>query len=91
MSGSSSPIRARANRGSPTRSRTSFCGSSKPLGPKADAANRLDAIFQRIKREGIAFGSGPRSPDDMALNRRGGGRGFYFKDPNGYVLEVLTE
>jgi integrase len=98
MSGSSSPIRARANRGSPTRSRTSFCGSSKPLGPKvsfhglrhsyasislragtplkvvsemlghtttaitadlythvlgdlkADAANRLDAIFQRAEK-----------------------------------------
>jgi catechol 2,3-dioxygenase-like lactoylglutathione lyase family enzyme len=50
----------------------------------------FDAIFQRIEREGIAYGSGPRSPDDMAINRRGGGRGFYFKDPNGHVLEILT-
>jgi catechol 2,3-dioxygenase-like lactoylglutathione lyase family enzyme len=48
------------------------------------------AIFQRIEREGIAYGSGPRSPDDMAINNRGGGRGFYFKDPNGHLLEVLT-
>jgi catechol 2,3-dioxygenase-like lactoylglutathione lyase family enzyme len=50
----------------------------------------FDAIFQRIEREGIAYGSGPRSPDDMAINHRGGGRGLYFKDLNGHLLEVLT-
>jgi len=26
----------------------------------------------------------------MQINHRGGGRGFYFKDPNGHLLEVLT-
>jgi len=26
----------------------------------------------------------------MQINRRNGGRGFYFEDPNGHVLEVLT-
>jgi catechol 2,3-dioxygenase-like lactoylglutathione lyase family enzyme len=50
----------------------------------------FDAIFQRIKDEGIAYGSGPWSPEDMTINHRGGGRGFYFKDPNGHLLEVLT-
>ena len=50
----------------------------------------FDAIFGRVKNEGLAYGSGPRSPDDMAINHRGGGRGFYFKDPNGHLLEVLT-
>ena len=50
----------------------------------------FEAVFQRIEREGIAYGSGPRSPDDMAINHRGGGRGLYFKDPNGHLLEVLT-
>jgi len=50
----------------------------------------FDAIFQRVGQEGIAYGSGPRSPDDMAINHRAGGRGFYFKDPNGHLLEVLT-
>jgi catechol 2,3-dioxygenase-like lactoylglutathione lyase family enzyme len=49
-----------------------------------------DAIFQRIEREGIAYGSSPRSPDDMAINHRDGGRGSYFKDPNRHLLEVLT-
>jgi catechol 2,3-dioxygenase-like lactoylglutathione lyase family enzyme len=50
----------------------------------------FDAIFQRIKDEGITYGSGPRSPGDMAINYRDRGRGFYFKDPNGHLLEVLT-
>jgi catechol 2,3-dioxygenase-like lactoylglutathione lyase family enzyme len=26
----------------------------------------------------------------MKINHRRGGRGFYFRDPNGHVLEVLT-
>jgi catechol 2,3-dioxygenase-like lactoylglutathione lyase family enzyme len=50
----------------------------------------FDAIYQRVKDEGLVYGSGPFSSDDMAINRRGGGRGFYFKDPNGHLLEVLT-
>jgi catechol 2,3-dioxygenase-like lactoylglutathione lyase family enzyme len=50
----------------------------------------FDAIFQRVTDEGIAYGSGPRSADDMRINHRAGGRGFYFKDPNGHLLEVLT-
>jgi len=50
----------------------------------------FDAIFGRVKDEGLTYGSGPRCPDDMAINHRHGGRGFYFKDPNGHLLEVLT-
>src|SRR5215813_1182876 len=47
-------------------------------------------IFNRVRAEGIPYGSGPRSLDDMTINHRHGGRGFYFLDPNGHVLEVLT-
>jgi catechol 2,3-dioxygenase-like lactoylglutathione lyase family enzyme len=50
----------------------------------------FDAIFGRVKDEGIAYGSGPRSRTDMQINHRHGGRGFYFEDANGHVLEVLT-
>ncbi len=50
----------------------------------------FDGIFERVKAEGIAYGSGPRSLTDMQINHRRGGRGFYFRDPNGHVLEVLT-
>jgi catechol 2,3-dioxygenase-like lactoylglutathione lyase family enzyme len=50
----------------------------------------FDEIFSRVQAEGIAFGSGPYSLEDMKINHRRGGRGFYFRDPNGHVLEVLT-
>lgn len=50
----------------------------------------FDAIFGRIKAEGIAYGSGPYSLGDMQINHRRGGRGCYFRDPNGHVLEILT-
>jgi catechol 2,3-dioxygenase-like lactoylglutathione lyase family enzyme len=50
----------------------------------------FDAIFKRITDEAIPYGSGPRSSDNMEINHRGGGRGFYFKDINGHLFEVLT-
>ena len=50
----------------------------------------FDAIFGRIKAAGMKYGSQPWSQEDMEINHRNGGRGFYFEDPNGHVLEVLT-
>jgi catechol 2,3-dioxygenase-like lactoylglutathione lyase family enzyme len=51
----------------------------------------FDAIFGRVKAAGIPFGSGPFSLDDGQINHRHGGRGVYFKDPNGHILELLTQ
>ena len=50
----------------------------------------FDAIFGRIKTDGVIYGSGPRSSEDMQINHRGGGRGLYFRDPDGHLLEILT-
>jgi catechol 2,3-dioxygenase-like lactoylglutathione lyase family enzyme len=50
----------------------------------------FDAMFDRIKAAGIAYGSGPRSSEDGQINTRRGGRGVYFHDPNGHMLELLT-
>jgi catechol 2,3-dioxygenase-like lactoylglutathione lyase family enzyme len=50
----------------------------------------FDGIFGRVKEAGIAYGSGPFSQEDMQTNNRRGGRGVYFKDPNGHLLELLT-
>jgi catechol 2,3-dioxygenase-like lactoylglutathione lyase family enzyme len=50
----------------------------------------FEAIFARIRKEEIAYGSGPYSREDMQINHRGGGHGVYFGDPNGHVLELLT-
>jgi catechol 2,3-dioxygenase-like lactoylglutathione lyase family enzyme len=46
----------------------------------------FDAFFERIKKAGFSYGSAPWSLDDGQLN----GRGAYFKDPNGHVLELMT-
>jgi len=50
----------------------------------------FEAIFDRVKARGLAYGSGPFSHTDGRINTRRGGRGFYFEDPNGHLLEVMT-
>ncbi len=50
----------------------------------------FDAILNRIKKAKIAFGSAPWSLDDGKLNDWHGGRGVYFRDPDGHVLELMT-
>jgi len=49
-----------------------------------------EAILGRLKAKSIPYGSEPDSPDDGRINRRRGGRGFYFTDPSGHLLEVMT-
>src|SRR5207247_9824134 len=50
----------------------------------------FDAIFKRVQEAGISFGSGPQSLEDRKLNSWNGGRGVYFRDPNGHIMELLT-
>ncbi len=50
----------------------------------------FDSIFGRVQAYGIPYGSGPFTQDDMKINTRRGGRGFYFRDPNGHSLELFT-
>jgi catechol 2,3-dioxygenase-like lactoylglutathione lyase family enzyme len=50
----------------------------------------FDAIFGRIKKAGLAYGSAPWSLDDGKLNDWNGGRGVYFKNPDGHILELMT-
>ena len=50
----------------------------------------FDAIFGRVKAEGIKYGSGPRETDNMEINTRLGGRGFYFLDHDGHNMELMT-
>ena len=50
----------------------------------------FEAIFHRVKGKGIPYGSGPFSHTDGEIYTRRGGRGFYFEDPNGHLLEVMT-
>ena len=50
----------------------------------------FDAIFARVQAAGLAYGSGPSTADNGQVNHRRGGRGFYFHDPDGHLLEVMT-
>ncbi len=50
----------------------------------------FDAVFERVKARRIPYGSGPFSRADGRINTRRGGRGFYFEDPAGHLLEVMT-
>jgi len=50
----------------------------------------FDGILARLQAKGVAYGSGPRSQDDLQINHRRGGRGLYFRDPNGHSFEVMT-
>ncbi|MFK0570833.1 VOC family protein [Endozoicomonas sp.] len=51
---------------------------------------QFDEILGRIRAENRAYGSGPASVDNDEINHSYGGRGVYFKDPNGHVLEIIT-
>ncbi|HET7394441.1 MAG TPA: VOC family protein [Candidatus Binatia bacterium] len=50
----------------------------------------FDAIYDRVKSKGLPYGSGPYNHRDGKIYTRRGGRGFYFEDPNGHLLEVMT-
>lgn len=50
----------------------------------------FDAIFHRVQEAGLTYGSAPWSPNDAKLNDWGGGRGVYFKVPDGHLLELMT-
>jgi catechol 2,3-dioxygenase-like lactoylglutathione lyase family enzyme len=50
----------------------------------------FEAIFGRVQARGIPYGSEPYNRTNSQIYTRRGGWGFYFDDPNGHVLEVMT-
>jgi catechol 2,3-dioxygenase-like lactoylglutathione lyase family enzyme len=50
----------------------------------------FDAIFARIKEAGLSYSADPFHRSKGEINHYNGGRGFYFYDPSGHNLEVLT-
>ena len=47
-------------------------------------------IFTRIEQAGQDYWADPGLGRLGEINRRDGGRGVYFKDPDGHLLEILT-
>jgi catechol 2,3-dioxygenase-like lactoylglutathione lyase family enzyme len=50
----------------------------------------FDQIFARIRERGLTYWADPFKQQPGEINTRDGGRGTYFEDPNGHLLEILT-
>ncbi len=50
----------------------------------------FDAIFDRIRAQGLDFWADPACTRPGEINHNDGGRGVYFPDPDGHLLEIIT-
>lgn len=50
-----------------------------------------DEIFGRIKSRKLTYWADPALQQVNQFNRHDGGRGLYFKDPAGHLLEIITK
>jgi catechol 2,3-dioxygenase-like lactoylglutathione lyase family enzyme len=52
--------------------------------------DEFDRIFERIRARGLTYWADPFRREPGRINEWDGGRGVYFDDPNGHLLEVIT-
>ncbi len=50
----------------------------------------FDQVFARIRERGLNYWADPGKHRPGEINHEDGGRGMYFDDPNGHLLEVIT-
>ena len=50
----------------------------------------LDGVLARVEAAGLEWWADPDGAEPRQVNHDDGGRGFYFRDPDGHLLEVLT-
>jgi catechol 2,3-dioxygenase-like lactoylglutathione lyase family enzyme len=50
----------------------------------------FDTIFGRITEREVPYWADPGLARRGEINRNDGGRGVYFQDPDGHLLEVIT-
>jgi len=50
----------------------------------------FDEIFGRIRERGLRYWADPAQTKEQEINHHDGGRGVYFEDPNGHLMEILT-
>ena len=71
-----------------------FMDSERAIAPQHYAfligEGDFDKIFARIRERGLAYWADPMHRQRGEINHRDGGRGVYWDDPDGHVLEVLT-
>jgi catechol 2,3-dioxygenase-like lactoylglutathione lyase family enzyme len=50
----------------------------------------FDSIFERIRERDLQYWADPHQTEPGTINTWDGGRGVYFEDPNGHLLEAIT-
>ena len=54
------------------------------------ATPSFDAAFARIRAQGARYYADPRRTKPGEINHLHGGRGVYFDDPSGHLIEIIT-
>ena len=72
-----------------------FMAKDGPVAPQhyaflVDEAG-FDAGLLRIEEQGLAYWADPARSKPGEINRHWGGRGVYFEDPDGHLLELITK
>jgi catechol 2,3-dioxygenase-like lactoylglutathione lyase family enzyme len=71
-----------------------FVETSEDIAPQHYAflvsETEFDTIFNRVRALDLQYWADPRHQEPGEINTRDGGRGVYFDDPDGHILELLT-
>jgi catechol 2,3-dioxygenase-like lactoylglutathione lyase family enzyme len=71
-----------------------FAETSRPIASQhyaflvGDA--EFDAAYDRIRGQEVPYWADPARTRPATINQRDGGRGLYFEDPDGHLLEIIT-
>jgi catechol 2,3-dioxygenase-like lactoylglutathione lyase family enzyme len=52
--------------------------------------SEFDAAYGRIREQGLTYWADPARTKPGEVNTNDGGRGLYFEDPDGHLLEIIT-
>ena len=61
-----------------------------PMHSEFRSAIAVSKIFDRVRERSLPYWADPAQSQAGEINHHDGGRGFYFEDPNGHFLEVIT-
>lgn len=72
-----------------------YCDGDGEIAPQHYAflvsEREFDEIFGRIQARGMDYWADPGQTRKGKINTHDGGRGVYFEDPNGHLLEIITK
>ena len=52
--------------------------------------SEFDEIFGRVTERGLPYWADPHNTEEGQINHHDGGRGVYWRDPDGHMLEIIT-